>query len=296
MSTKSFSLLRRQSGTIPRVYSRATAFALAILTACICSLTGSRAMAWGMLPHLNKLKRSYLFYPVLRHHRINYCISMWGPNPGHFNAKSIAEQTEMALRLWLHAVRKVTGPVTIRQVPCGDYYLNLKISVEPSSRHWAMSEADNNGYGTYFYHVFFNTNSTYLMFWHSKLTREPVYDFQYLIKKYIPGMSLENVMAYTNTEKMDGKAFSNWSKSPPPEAEFSSYVPLIHEIGHGFGLCDTSNNRLYYDCDPSYVSAVNPQDQPSSIMRSAVYLYLTSDDKAGIRAVFKRFLWLKRTK
>ena len=159
-----------------------------------------------------------------------------------------------------------------------------------------MSEADNNGYGTYFYHVFFNTNSTYLMFWHSKLTREPVYDFQYLIKKYIPGMSLENVMAYTNTEKMDGKAFSNWSKSPPPEAEFSSYVPLIHEIGHGFGLCDTSNNRLYYDCDPSYVSAVNPQDQPSSIMRSAVYLYLTSDDKAGIRHVFRRFLWLKRSK
>ena len=257
---------------------------------------GARAHAWGMLPHLNKLKRSYLFYTVLRHHRINYCISMWGPNPGHFDAKSISEQTEMALRLWLHTVRKITGPVTIRQVPCGDYYLNLKISIKPSNRHWAMSEADNDGYGTYYYHVFFNTNSTYLMYWHSKLTREPLYDFQYMVHKYLPGMSLESVMKFTNTEKMDGKAFSEWSKSPPPEAEFSSYVPLIHEVGHGFGLCDSGPDPRYYDCDPKYVSVSNPQDQPSSIMRSNVYFHLTPDDIAGVRAVFHRFSWLSQTK
>ena len=277
-------------------------FVAAVLLAAFLGF-GSRAHAWGMLPDLNtKWRQSYLIYPVLQHHWVNYCISLKLPkdkngnviNPGHFSASSIGEQTRFALSLWLKAVRDLTGPVTVRQVKCDDDNLNLEISIGPSNRHCAVSEAENN-FG-YLYHTYINTKTTYLIYWHSRLSRKPFYDFQYLVKKYMHELTLDYVMRYTNTQKLTVGSFAEWASAPKAEVLFSSYPALIHEFGHAFGLCDTDNNPQDYDCDPNHVSVASPFDQPPSVMASDGYFYLTPDDIAGVRAVFHRFSWLSRTK
>ncbi len=289
-------------GQIGRIGHAILIFAFgAIISATF--FTGSRAMAWGMLKDLNtKWRQSYLFYPVLEHHWVNYCVSLKLPknkngnviNPGHFSVQSISEQTRFALQLWLKAVSDLTGPVTVRQVACDDNNLNLEISVEPSSRHVAISEAEND-FG-YFYHTYINSKTTYLIYWHSHLTRKPFYDFQYLIKKYLPGLTLNYVMKYANVQNMTAGSFADWANAPKSIVMFSSYSTLVHEFGHAFGLCDSGGWPRFYDCDPKHVSVANPLEQPPSAMSRSDYFYLAPDDIAGIRAVFKRFLWLKRTK
>ncbi len=297
-------------GRIGRIGHAILIFAFgAIISATF--FAGSRAMAWGMLPGLNtKWRRSFLIYPVLRHHWVNYCVTLKLPknkdgkviNPGHFSVQSISEQTRFALQLWLEAVRDLTGPVTVRQVACDDNNLNLEISIEPSrptfeqsNNSWAAVSLAENDFG-YFYRTYLNEMGTYLMYWHSKLLREPIYDFQYLTEKYLPGLTLDHVMRYANAHEMTAGSFAEWLDTPKNEIILSSYDALIHEIGHAFGLCDTNNSPQDYNCDPSHVSVASPADQPSSVMASSGYFYLTPDDIAGVRAVFRRFMWLKRTK
>ncbi len=264
---------------------------------------GSRAHAWGMLPDLNaKWRPSYLIYPVLRHHWVNYCISLKPTkdangnviNPGHFSASSIGEQTRFALGLWLKAVHDLTGPVAVRQVECDDNNLNLEVSIGPSDRHFVMSNAEN--YFGYFYHVYINTKYSGYFKWNSQFYNVRINDFQYLVDKYLPGLSLEYVMAHADMEKMGQESLAKWANVSTPYVHFSSYPALIHEFGHAFGLCDTDDNPQDYDCDPNHVSVASPVDQPLSVMASDGYFYLAPDDIAGVRAVFHRFSWISQTK
>ena len=305
---KSFSLLRRQSGTIPRVYSRAAASVLAILAACICSLTGARAMAWGELHLLNtKWRQAFLEYPAIKYHRINFCIELNLPtdrngneiNRGHFSVKSISEQTKMALTLWLNAAdgHGLNGHVKIRRLPfCAGFNVNLKIIIGPSDRQRPFTNYEHNEFG-YLTQVYISTNSTYSFQWNSEHMQIPTYDFQYLIHKYLPGMTLFRVMEHANAKKLDLYAFGSWANAPAPIFGYSSYAALIHEIGHAYGLCDSGGGPRYYNCDPRHVSVANPLDQPLSVMNDVndTYFYLKSDDIAGVRDAFSRYSWLTKS-
>ena len=272
------------------------------------SLASSRALAWGEERDLStKWRRTFLEYPVLRHHRINYCVSIKLAkdkngkliNPGDFSARSIGEQTKMALQLWLTAVSRnsLNGPVIINQFPtCYSKNINLIISIGPSNRHWALTMGEYNTSGYYLSHVYINTNSIHSFYWNSQALHVPTYDFQYLLHSYLPGWSLKGFMKYANTEKMDVNSIGKIANAPAAYFGFSSYAVLLHEIGHAFGLCDTINNPRDYDCDPRHVSVANPADQPPSVMRDADYYYLTSDDRAGVRDAFHRFSYLIRNK
>ncbi len=308
MSMKSFSLLRRQSGTIPRVYSRAAASVLAILAACICSLTGARAMAWGELHLLStKWRQAFLEYPAIKYHRINFCIELNLPtdrngneiNRGHFSVKSISEQTKMALTLWLNAAdgHGLNGHVKIRRLPfCAGFNVNLKIIIGPSDRWWAITNYEHNEFG-YHAQTYINTNSVHSFQWNSELMQIPTYDFQYLVHKYLPGMTLPVAMDYAYAKKMDLYAFGSWANAPAPIFGYSSYPTLIHEMGHAFGLCDTGGYPSAYDCDPKHVSVPSPLEQPVSVMNDGEdeYFYLKSDDIAGVRDAFSRYSWLTKS-
>ncbi len=285
--------------TIPKIHSRATAFALAILTACICSLTGSRAMAWGMMTSLNgPHKKAHLVFPVYEHHSINYCLRLDRKTvaAGHFHYRSVNIEIRMALRQWLNAVKKITGFVEISRVRCFSPKLNLMVTIGPKpsgtvDKDPSFSWAEwNTGFREY-YHAF--VISTYRYFYNG--TSYPTYDLQYVVKQYLASKNLtlrgfiKMISAdQTSFDTIAGFVQPQWGYASKPVVYNTSYGDLLHEFGHAFGLCDTYNVKL--NCDPDHVS--NWYYQPKSVMSAGNFLHLSTDDIAGIRHLFLRFFYL----
>ncbi len=288
---KSFSLLRRQSGTIPRVYSRAAASVLAILAACVCSLTGARAMAWGMLKEMDgPAKYGHLVFPVYKNHQINYCISLSesdiSPRAG-FTYKTINTEIKIALGEWLHAVSDITGPVTLRRVRCQSHFVNLIVyfgAPTLSDSAPSFSAADPFMRSHNYEYVVINSVGRYPLNGISM----PAIDFAKLIP---PQLSLKSALEKLISQKMSDRQIVSWAGLPNRddimEVYNNSFTFMLHEFGHAFGLCDTYQGP--HNCDPKYSSVPHTSEQPPSVMHCDRPVYLYPDDIAGIRALFRRF-------
>ena len=74
-----------------------------------------------------------LTYVSVNRHHINFCVEIDPANREEFSEQSIAEQTTMALGLWLKPINKVLGhDVTVSRVDCSSLVLDLEVKVAPS--------------------------------------------------------------------------------------------------------------------------------------------------------------------
>ncbi len=270
-----------------------------VVVLVICALFGSCAWAWGELKELDTYSRyTHLIYPVYQYHRINYCITIRDGAAGHFSYSSMNIEVRMALRQWLNAVRKFTGPVAINNVSCSNPLLDLMVDVGPPppphmhNIHQSFS-FDDGKYPQNFFHVVIS--STYSYF-HDGIKLH-IYDFAYVVNNFLAakGLTFKSLLSQISTHSVPYKTISGWVKQQWGEQSAamvynSSYPFLLHELGHSFGLCDTYDVTL--NCDPRYVS--NWYSQPPSVMAADNFFYLTNDDISGIQHLFFRFLYLSR--
>ena len=70
----------------------------------------------------------------------------------------------------------------------------------------------------------------------------------------------------------------------------SSFVILLHEMGHAFGLCDMYGLQLSEKCDKDHVS--RPAIGSGGVMREGGQLSLQQDDRDGVRSLFERYIVL----
>ncbi len=262
--------------------------------------TGSHAMAWGMLKDLNgPLKYSFLVFPVYEKHQINYCIDLHRRSAklGGYTKKTINIETRFALRLWLNAVKDLTGPVKLhRQKYCYDQSLNLVITVGPAVPPPAPQLFTNTFSYTYphnwvrrYEHIVLNTQHRYLF----KEQQILIIDFNNVVPS---GFNLKSALEYVSSNQMSDKQIAKWSGKPLINIYNTSFAALLLETGHAFGLCDTaalSFQPLITNCDPKWSSPSSILYQPASVMRSDLFYHLTPDDVTGIRKLFKRFARVK---
>jgi len=66
---------------------------------------------------------------------------------------------------------------------------------------------------------------------------------------------------------------------------WTTYRALLHEMGHAFGLCDTTKELFETQCDSKWSSG-GPQEP--SLMLNSNFFYITQDDKLGLRQLRQR--------
>ena len=87
---------------------------------------------------------------------------------------------------------------------------------------------------------------------------------------------------------MQIRDFARWARVDDDPVRLSTYPNILHELGHGFGLCDTADAEYELGCDMNYVSARFHEIE--GVMKVINYLYLTDDDQEGVSELAKRFV------
>lgn len=273
---------------LPRMPVRQFWFAL-ITAALLCS--GSIAHAWGMLNDLVNNEQAHLFTPVFKYHRITYCLSIRDtPTEADYSFRSLNTEVRVALGEWLNAVSDLTGPVALKRVmTCASGLFNLKVDVGTPTvddNHPSFEQTvDANRPFEYI-----GLNSTIHFYIGGQSI--PIIDFQKLVPT---GLDLETSLISLISQKDYAGQIIQWaglSQNYILEAYDNSFTFILHELGHAFGLCDTYKGAD--NCDSNYSTTVDPTEQPYSVMKWDRPIFLEPDDVAGIRALFRRFAYLKQ--
>jgi hypothetical protein len=254
---------------------------LKIATGLAALLFSQAVWPWGMSTDLNEeWSKSQLVFTVLQKKQIKYCVDI---QSSRFDEASIKMQIESALKLWLDAIQPLKiGAVTVTEVECTDSAFNLKVQVGeekayPTLGSYQIPEWQGDHYYSLvkidsdYSHVVDGKsyrNEDFLKFAGGKLRSQ---------SSLIQGISFKKkktLQDFCSQEGLDCQA-----------AFLSTYITLIHEIGHSFGLCDTGGDHA--DCDSKFMTVA--KEHPASVMKLDTFFYLTKDDVDGIRALFTRY-------
>ena len=244
------------------------------------------AYAWGHLKYLNNVwGDSALIHDIIKKRAISYCIDI---KDTRFRYASIKIQTEMALSLWLKPLEDVgIFGVTIQSTDCLYNNYDLKIEIGPDNEYPLKSAYQSPEIVNQheFSLIKINSNYSYKDTYNNE-TFEQI-DFESIVPK---GKNLQeflsdiSILNLTTTGELSERL-----KLDSTLVYLTTYSTILHELGHTFGLCDLNQNSIIVNCDPLHLS-VNPKNiQPKAIMNDATYLYLTEDDKEGIKSLFHRF-------
>lgn len=279
-----------------KVSAATTLILLTPVIVVICCINAKTANAWGHLKHLeSEFGQATLSYAAVNRHQINYCIEVDARNEQEFSEQSISEQTEMALALWLKVVSSVLNHiVAVHRVDCTSSNLDLEINLAPRAL-FDGSDLLCEGATRYLLrgakpHVLIQID-TYYKFNAS----DTIHNFKQIVDNIGPTrVSLHEAMETANSLKQQAGDIGIEANVNDDVVASSTYPVLLHEIGHGFGLCDTDNDsdidheRFVQTCDMAYVSS--KEMQPESIMKRLNFFYLTDDDQQGVTEVVKRFI------
>lgn len=248
-------------------------------------LITSRAYSWGHSMLLNtKWYQASLVATLISTNEISYCVDLDLKGGSYsISTQYLNEQIEKIIKVWLTPVidsEYIKYP-KIYNVSCESNKFNLQIKIGDENKYNNMGsyqiEKFENGH--YFSFVKIATNyswnqyqivNTINLFSDDSIFQKHLYDFG--SKKYI-----------------ELGEFAKINELDQYQLFWSSYRVLLHEIGHSFGLCDTLESMINYECDPYFLTKQYNQ----SVMSDSMYLTLTDDDREGIRQLFKRFILLK---
>jgi hypothetical protein len=244
------------------------------------------SFGWGHIRELNNPDqvKNYLIYPLIKYKKIFYCTEI--EDPQSFNPKSISDQMDYALRLWINHLSNLnpkhfkSKKFLVRTHP----KVNLKIKIfnDASSSDAAYQEISQIGKKPISLIVI---NTAF-----RDSAQKGAFDF-----KDIAGeMDVMSALEWAQTKKLTKETYLKKSRYQNESGSFSisssqmihcSYLRMLHELGHSFGLSDTYLPNRLSDLDPVYKS----QRHPYSVMKNASSFYLSSDDITGMRTLYKRF-------
>jgi hypothetical protein len=257
--------------------------------ALLGAVTTFDAHAWGQFKNLNmKWHETVLTYVAITRHNINVCVDIAAGTPPEFSEDSIYAQTKMALSLWLDSIRAAThADVTVRRVACSAYALDLKIKVGPTqilnTREIPVEAFTGFAVGNKQPFALVRLDTSF----HFAGSADTMYDLGNIVNSMKPiKPSMGEAMESANAKKMTTRDFAILANVDDVLTS-STYPVLIHELGHAFGLCDTNDEDFLDHCDLQWVSS--SESQPDSVMKTASFLYLTSDDIEGIQSLVRRF-------
>jgi hypothetical protein len=240
---------------------------------------------------------SRLTAKVLKHGAISYCIQFDPRTPSRFDPNTLSPQIESALRVWLAALSPpLDRRVRIEGQPCRPPYRtpDLVVALGPT-----LPGDDSNGAfadiipGTPSYDgsVLVKIDTDYLWKERRGYPDLPDGDYEWIdfasFVRADRGETLPSLLRQISFSRP--VTLTEFRKARGLEQNrvfFSTYRVLVHELGHGFGLCDTFEPLYEKNCDPAHRT---PRPQPESVMLNSKSFYPLPDDVAGIRALFARF-------
>ncbi len=258
---------------------------LAILVLTL--ITGVQARAWGVsvLMEWQENRGALLSMKVLKNHKIDYCVEL-APD---FKTvpNSINQQIEAGLTMWINPVIKIINhTVDIDSVPCGDPRMDLKVAVGH------FPEVNTNGRTSYLSTpsgpaetIILNldpplkgtTNNRIIKLTDFAFYLPPKVDLEKILDFLINGPTM-HINSYAQ------KFMANNHGLDVEDLNNSTFIVLLHELGHSMGLCHTYNLR---DCSKVDRLDVPAEQQPDSVMKENDFLNLTNDDLTGIKRVFE---------
>jgi hypothetical protein len=253
----------------------------------------STVFGWGHLETLNipGMPEFYLVTKVIQNREIRFCVSIEDENR-FLSHSAISNQTQQVLKTWLDALGDINlGPIEIREVTCNSSELDLKIINQydmdediAAAQTFGHLMVQNGNQKRHF--VLIKLNSA----WDG--TEDPPNDFFQAIGvkrsdfKYSERTSKRRILDFEKSQEGSSSRHLSISQRPSKDLYYSTYINLLHEMGHAFGLCDTYPPTRTKDCDRSFRSRYHGP----SVMRDAGYYFLTDDDVIGIRSLFFRFI------
>ena len=245
-------------------------------TICFLLIQPVLSFAWGHLDFMgNDWAESSLTYTVIHKNRIHYCVQV--ENEKAFPKKQVSKQVFSALTVWLSGVEDFKK-IPIKEVDCNQK-ADFVIQIEKKTEYPELSGFEVPRYENGHYYSAVKLNSDYV--YKEKKSQYKVSNFASLLP--IPFLEDRVIHDISFSKPINVTDFSTKYKIDYQTVYLSTYKMLLHETGHAFGLCDTEES-LFQFCDSKFKTA----DRPAAIMNNADFFYLTPDDTAGIRSLFKR--------
>ena len=228
----------------------------------------------------------HLVFAAAERAKINYCIEIdLHAGPG-FEEESLNIQTEAALQAWLNPVQEkdLIGNVQLNRVACQPGQFDLKVAIGPDREYARLGayQLETQQFGHRF--TLIRINTLYRTKSYTQIS-----DFKGLLniqKQMDLVQTLDHLSLIQGYSVYD---FAEENKVAYVPLFWSTYRILLHELGHSFGLCDTTAAKAKEFCDPNYLTPV----YENTVMSDSNYLSLTKDDEEGIVELFRRFLPLK---
>jgi hypothetical protein len=246
-------------------------------------LAGSEARSWGVLIDFdpgNPKRKNHLIDKAVNKGLITYCILNEAVN--EYDTASMETQLRKALSLWTSALRQYTkAEVKLERMDCSPGTQDLKLRIGPSSVPYLnFTGVEANGM-TIVINSGLEIRNTEDV---SDTTLYRATDFKTFLLR---GHSLVETMDLISSLKpMDVEGYSKTSGYEYYRVYVSTYVMLIHEVGHAFGLCDTYGDAFDKRCSKNHRSSRDVASQPVSVMSSSEIFYLTEDDLGGLEMLY----------
>jgi hypothetical protein len=256
----------------------------------LCFLPVQFVLAFGYANDISR-GRGHLVFTSDKSNRINFCIHIDESAKRRFKDDSLDVQTRLALGMWVGAFSSAYRRVmSVARVDCASSSLNLLIDVGPeppgSMTKFPANQRVINEIGRSYSRIRINTSFTFV------LQGEPhgVMDFGALWT-LLPDKSatLERFILEAQKSNNTLSKIADWADMDPLAIKASSLVLLTHEIGHAFGLCDTTLGEWYESCDRATLSPAGIDNQPDSVMQSNGELQLSEDDIQGLNALYTEY-------
>lgn len=262
---------------------------IAALLALTLNLIPDTVAAWGIKHELRSLRswQASLTFKAVMHGTITYCIDIAPDLTTRFPPAALAIETEAALQLWTTPLLTPHGGhISIQQVACqaaADLRVVIGAHQSGSTANGAFAQTMHAPHPTQDY-ILIKFDADYR--WHETRGLPGNANGDYAWQNTMQGLGLASLTqlaptltAISITRPRSVDAVAQALTLPHSTVFWTTYRALIHELGHGFGLCDTNQEWREKDCDTSWR---NQGAQPSSVMTDSNYFYLTDDDQAGI--------------
>lgn len=260
----------------------------------------SELVAWGIKVELRnpRILGASLASKAIKKNEILYCLKIDPSAESKVFSSELALEMQSALSVWLKGIKDAGAKSSTSKLisNCADADLEVQIG------NRSIKDQSNGAFTQVHLQEFSKDKKSQKDFILIKINMDYIWNETRGLKGNANGQyQFAPFSVLTKFKKdFDLPALLNWVSFVKPASvdevsEFlgashgtvfwTTYRALLHELGHGFGLCDTNKEFFESQCDP-LLRGNDPQ--PPSIMLNSNFFYLTADDKVGLSKLFKK--------